>query len=148
MDQENFEYQQLSREKGNNLMIPERRDLVFDFDKIHEELREWNEKRPGYMQGTQEQIIALHSGRLGNAFEFLEDGEHDEDIRQAIGEKDQKRFWELRNGFVDAGEQAHRVPWHETPEGEELLRILVRIAEHPNFEKYIMRGVEKNQMGH
>lgn len=133
----NQEDQQFFKEGGEAVPI-NIRDIYEEALKEDEELREWNKKRPGYMSGTQLELLRSHSGRFGNAFELLLDEEHEEEIRKVIGKDDWKVLQKISELFLRSEETHEQL--------RKLIDIVGRIAEHPDFQKHITRGLDEDAL--
>jgi hypothetical protein len=129
--------------EGNDDMGFHLRDMEEDADKEEAELHEWNQKRKGYMEGTQAQLVAQHTGIFGNTIEFMEDGEHEEEIQDVIGKNDWERFWKLRDIYFTA--KMTPSEWHESQERKNFYTIIEKVAQHPPFRKYVMRGLNQEE---
>lgn len=114
------------------------RDIYDDALREDEELHEWNKKRPPYPGGTQLELLRSHSGRFGNAFEFLLDEEHEEEIRKVIGEDDWRMLQQISELFLRSEETQEQL--------RKLIDIVGRIAEHPDFQKHIIRGLDEDTL--
>lgn len=137
MDQDGIEsYSNWKEDK----MPPGVKDIWLDGDNAEKKLDEWNQQRPGYMEGTQTQIVALNTGRFGNAIEFMEDGEHENDIIELIGKDEWDAFWKLRDIYFNT--KMTPADWRGSPERIHFYEIVGKVAQHPPFEKFIMRGVD------
>jgi hypothetical protein len=132
---ENMEEQQNITPEGGDPVPANIQDIYNDAMREDKELADWNKKRKGYMEGTQLDMLRSHTGRFGNAFEFILDGEHDEEIRDVIGERNLKLFSTIAEPFL------------QSEATKEQLRMLVDIvgsvAEAPQFQKYVTRGLEE-----
>ena len=112
------------------------KDIYDDAMKGDKELREWNKKRPGYVGGTQLELLRSHTKRFGNAFELLVDGEHEEEIRKLVGEDDWRALQQISELFLRSEET-----WEQL---RKLIDIVGRIAEHPSFQRYVTRGLDED----
>ena len=121
-------------------MPPGVEDIWTEADRQEEELHKWNQQRPGYMEGTQAQMVALHTGRFGNALAVMEDEEHEADVIQVIGQEAWDMFWKLRDIYFNT--KMTPADWHRSSERLRLYEMVGKVAQHPPFEKFITRGVD------
>lgn len=124
-------------QKGENAMSHLEAEIHMLGDKEEEELHEWNKKRGGYMFGTQETLIAMHGGRLGDIISIIDDDEHKE-VRSILSEEEFQEYQVLHDVYFNA--KMTPVEWHESKERQDFYRILFKVGAHPDIQKYLRRG--------